>query len=76
MSQCNDDHFTWGCLTLSNQEGAQSIPRSEEQPHGIISRNVLKEPPAAQTHNVLHCLSLTTSFSTGTQNALYKMVLM
>lgn len=53
----NEDQFTWGCLTLSNQEGALRIPRSEEEPHGIVSRNVLKKPPAAQTHDILHTLS-------------------
>lgn len=60
MSQCYDDkkdHFTWGCLTLSNQEGALCIPRIEEEPHGFISRNVLEEPPAAQAHSKRHSLS-------------------
>lgn len=65
-----DDHFTWRCLTLSNQEGALRIPRSEEESHGFVSRNVLKEPPAAQTHNFASRFELTTSLPSGTQHAL------
>ena len=50
-------NFTFGSLALSNHEGALRIPRSKEEPHGIISRNVLKKPPAAKTHGILQTLS-------------------
>lgn len=46
--------FTWGRLTLSDQEGALRIPRSQQLSHGVVSRDVLKKPPAAKRHKMLH----------------------
>lgn len=60
MSQCSDDEddeLTWGCLALANQVGALRVPGSEEKSHGFVSRDVLDEPPAAQTHTMHDALS-------------------
>lgn len=46
--------FTWGRLALSDKEGALRVPGSQEASGGFISRNVLKEPPAAEAHGVIH----------------------
>lgn len=45
---------TWGRLALSDEEGALRVPGGQEASHGVISRNVLKEPPAAEAHGVIH----------------------
>lgn len=75
VRRCCDGHLTWGSLALSDQEGALRIPGREEEPHGFVSRNVLEEPPAVQTHIVLHAYELTTSPPSGARHALCEMVL-
>lgn len=46
--------LTWGRLALSDEEGALRVPGSQEASRGLNSRNVLKEPPAAEAHTHTH----------------------